>query len=68
MRDLPSKDTGTGSLVSGSTSASFKKPKTRSAAAIVDWSMFIDCAIWLIGWVKLRVYVINDWMSPIAMT
>ena len=54
----------TGFSHSGTSSSSSRKAKTRSAAAAVDCRMFMFCAIMEIGWLKLRTYVMNDWISP----
>ena len=58
---------GTGLPACCSSSSSARNSKTRSAAAAMDCSILDTCAIWVMGWVKLRTYWINDWISPTWM-
>ena len=57
-----------GVCVSGTSSCSSRNSNTRSAAAAVDWSVLEMLAIWVMGWVKERMYCMKAWISPMSIT
>ena len=50
-----------------SSSGSPKNSNTRSEAAAILCSMLLTWASCWMGWVKLRTYWMNAWMSPMVM-